>query len=261
MNATHDLEERLSAAFRARAEQVRPELLTPRTAPAAGRAPRRRGLVAVGAAAAAAVVAAVAITGIGGDDPRGGTTPLARGVTTPGPLVDLFREDPLRALDSPTTTYADGGVGRLDGDLLVVTEGGREWRGDVSEWVTAPLLTGVSVDLGGGRWAYVVVDADPVDQEFVVLTRWHDRLVPVRWPVEHLPRGGPRMTGFETWVSADGGLYSRTYSPRSNLTSVFRRSFPDPAAIDPDATSIDLRATPLGRFCLDPTADEPPTYC
>jgi len=239
---TTDLETRLAAALHARADQVTPDLLRPEDTPRSARRPWRWAVA--GLAAAAAVAAAVVVTGdLRGPEP----SPVAV-----APSASVLDRVPLTQVDGDTSTYDDGAAGRLLDGELVVTDGRHEWSTtDLADWLPAAHLTTVTVPLGHGRTGYVAVGGDQRDEEWLVVTPWHGRLVPVTWPVEHLDVA-PDVSGFTTWIGPGPALYTRT-DGQAGAPEVRSWEFPRPATLPDHPRSIPLVASTPTVVCLDTT--------
>jgi hypothetical protein len=229
-----DLETRLAAALHARADQVTPDLLRPDEMPrAAGHAWR---WALAGLAAAAAVAAAVVVSGhLRDPEPP----PVAQ-----APPVSVLDRLPLTPVDGETSTYDDGLVGTLeDGELVLTGARSRLTTEDLGTWLAHPRLTTVTVPLGRGHTGYVVVGSDPRDGEWVVVTPWHDRLVPVTWPVEHLDVA-PDVGGFTTWIGPGPQLLTRADVPGTESPArVLTWTFPRPGTLQDHPRSIPLVAS------------------
>lgn len=245
-----DLEQRLTDAFAARADAVRPEQLAPNPRHVPTGRPRR---VLAGALAVAAAVTAFAVLTTGGGADRANDPGPADGPTVPGVAGQVTQQE-LVPLAGPTASYDDGASGTLVDDRFEVTAGGTTSSAGVRD-LDRPRLTTTTVDLGDVT-GYVLVEGGGVDPSFSVFVPGPERrLVLVRWSLPttriELPAAehDPGYVGWLTWVGTDGRLYDTAYRgkrvPEEHYRWVLRGGT---GAITPGSDEVELtpRHLPAG---------------
>lgn len=264
------LEDRLSAALTARAEQVTPESLRAPDVPASVSPLRRR--LATGAAILGAAAAVAAVVGVGmavtGDerDPGPAEAPSATDRPTrptpsegeSGSLADLLPESDVEAEPVPP-----GGLDvRIDGarvelspqGLMVVHEQGLMFEAQLRN-VTAPLsLRMEMLPLGQAGSGYVVIEEGKPGWRLIV---------PVNGGLAQaaVPDDVPFGTGFTaddagylTWTNDAGTLFTRVQvgNPATERYRVYRWEVTGPGeGGGPDVATRSLLPTDLGVVCFD----------
>ncbi|WP_340537900.1 hypothetical protein [Nocardioides sp. GXZ039] len=270
-----DLESRLTAALNARAGQVAPEDLGPARPPATVSPLRRRvrvgaGLAAVGAVAAASVIAVSVInhddertvpggpatesTSVATDPTTGPTTDTTTGPAdktpqTPQVPVDpagLLPQDQPMALDGGATAdFADGSSAVLDGDRLVVTDGGTEYATTIEGLRAEPYLSVVQVVFGTGNGYLVAQSGGGDSNSQTVYVPEPGGLAAVQ-PDKGAPFGyafAEGFGGYQTWTVGDGE-HLVTVEQIGTQGSRWK-------AWEWQLDGTTLLPTPLGTVCLD----------
>lgn len=208
------MEDRLAAALRARAGQVRPEDLRPLDVPAAGmRRSRRRTAVVAGLAAAAVAAAVAGPLLLGGQDGTG--SPQPSGPTEPGPTgspapplgevtADVDgdgRDDRARLVEEAVATL-----------LVVDLASGDRGVARVPAGVPGTVLT--AGDLGSGPGAELVVPVSNRPHDLPVVYTWLDAagLVEATYPDSGV-EGWRADVPQNRWTVRENGL--RTWEAES----------------------------------------------
>ncbi|HEX4976368.1 MAG TPA: hypothetical protein VFV40_00755 [Nocardioides sp.] len=214
------MEDRLAAALRARAEQVRPEDLRPVDVPVlsleAGRtraARRRRTAVLAGLAAAActaAVAAPLLLTDAGSEQ-----TPAPAGPTEPLPTSSTERPLGAAAADVDGDGVEDAAtVVRRDGTLVIQVDlaSGDRAEAPVRAGVPGALLT--AGDVGGGPGVELVVPVSDRAYDLPLVYTWlaGEGLVAATWPDAGLEGWRPGVP-VNRWTVLQDGL--RTWEAES----------------------------------------------
>lgn len=236
----NDLEERLSAAFHARAEQVRPEHLVPAPSPATARRRPPVLRVAVAALAAGAVAATVAVSaGRAGSPEQAGEPPIATHGPQTEPVVKLL----VQRLPADEPVSYDDAVATLSGATMTLRLAGDRWTFDVTH-LDRPALTGVTVDLGR-HVGYVLAVGPQGDPSIEVLVPGPGgRLVRATWSMAlegiELPTitPDPGYVGWSVWVGLDGRLHASAYRGSRVAEEVYRWTLP--SAIPSGADEVEL---------------------
>lgn len=272
----NDLEDRLSAALSARAEQVQAEDLTPATPPETVTFLRRRtrpALYALAAAAAVAVVATAVVTS--GTDtaepgPAAPSTVVDSSAPAPGqtpttPPVDrdltalLDEDDPL-FVGAGTEVRFMNGRGSIQGDELVVTEQGTTRRTTIVDTYGAIGLARFQIQLGQAGTGYLVDLGDGETSAFALYVANNDGGFTVATVTGGVPFGtgftADEGDGYFTYTTGDGsGLYTRLSvgDPSQDRYRVYRWEVPGPGegGQAPDNLEVELVPSEVGVFCLD----------
>jgi hypothetical protein len=255
------IEDRLSAALRARAELVQPEDLRHLSPP--GRRPRQWKKPAIVALAAAACVAVVVVPLVSRHHGSSRDEPAKRVHVPYGPAKDLLPEGPYQA---PEATLVHRLTGDMDGDGRPdqVRAHGREVTVTLAADPAHPLtyrdstlhgLVGLMPTTGG---AHAIVEATSGltnGDEWHALTLQDGELKVVRISTDSKYGGHGDVPGYRTsWLTPDGALMSGELDPLAHGSRYL--------AVKASRLTLDPpQLTDLGRWCWDVSTQQVPQPC